>query len=181
MNEQVPWYERPAFDWLLAAGAVAVHFVVVTNASGGGDLLAWHGAERRLMLYGLTTNAASFLLTVGLASLALYIGGRGRRLAEFRRDLGHGALRTLYSVVTGLLVVLLVSLVATALDAAPAASSEPTGDVGGLPQVRWVYELVVVLLLWRFLRVAVIYRGQLGGDLDDAIDQDRHELNTTTS
>lgn len=153
--------ERPGFDYLWVAVLVAIHIAVVWVWSVG-DVLTWNGVERRVVLYRTAAATASLILTVALAGIALYVGGGGRRLAWFRKYAGRTGLQLWTCVVTALLWMVLVSLVAIAIDGAGAAS-----------HVRWAFEGAALLAVWRVVRAYVLYKDQLIGSLADTREEDR--------
>lgn len=154
----LPWYERPRLDHLLVGSVVAAHIAIVWRW-GMGDVLMWADADHRGSLYRMLASSSSLLLTVGAAAMALYVGGGGRRLAWFRREHGTQGLAIMFSVVPALLGLVAISVIAYVIDVGG------RGDV-----VRWLVEYAVLLVAWRIVRVGLVYRDQLEGQLHDSVD-----------
>jgi hypothetical protein len=158
-----PWYERTKIDHLLVGAVVAVHGVVVWRLQIG-DLLMWAPQDHRAGLYRMVASTASLLLTVGAAAIGLYVGGGGRRLAWFRREHGPDGLAVMFSIVPALF-----GLVATAIVAYVV-------DVGGNGSwARWPVEYAILLSGWRLVRLGILYRFQLEGQLHDAVEEHQRQ------
>lgn len=157
------WFEQPRIDYVLVAAVTGVHGLFVWKSRGGGDILAWGGAEQRLQVYIVTATVAALLLTVGTSSLAIYVGGSGRRLREFRVDAGEHGLALILSVITALLLLSLVSVVGVMIDVKDESNA----------WVRWPFEASFLLTVWRGARATYLFSNQVHGDLYDALDADR--------
>lgn len=154
------WYELPRLDYLLAAAVVAIHAGLVWRFDTG-DVLAWGGAAQRTQLYFIAAAVAALMLTVGTSSLAMYLGGTGQRVREFREDVGVHGLALILSVITALLMLSLVSVVAIAIDVRNGSNA----------WMRWVFEAFFVLTVWRAARAMKLYADQVHGELQDALDE----------
>ncbi|MBS4011314.1 MAG: hypothetical protein KGZ72_11225 [Roseovarius sp.] len=155
------WFERPPWDYAVVVATVGLHGAAVW-ASGAGDVLTWGTRSQRLQAYAFSGTVATLMLTVGTASLALFLGERGPRMKSFRQDVGHHGLDIILSVVTGLLILALVSFVGMIVDT--------TGGYNA--HYRWIFEGAVVLALFRMWRAAVLFGDIAHGALKDAMEED---------
>lgn len=152
-----PLYERPVLDWLWAAALVVAHGAVVWR-TGHGDLLAWHGPERRATVYTSLAGSTGTLLAVVSVGLGVYLSAAGERMRWLRRHAGWRGTRVWLAVIVNLLATLVVSVVALATD----TSTTATGAViEGAEWMRWVVEFAVVALTISFVRMLLFFRGIL--------------------
>lgn len=149
-----PLYERPALDWVWAAALVAVHAAVVWR-TGRGDLLAWHGPERRATVYTALAGSTGTLLAVVSVGLGIYLSASGERMRWLRGHAGWRGTRVWLAVVVNLLVTLFLSVVALATDASVTAEGTV---VEGAEWIRWAVELAVVALVTSFVRMLLFFR-----------------------
>lgn len=161
-----PVYERPAFDWLWAATLVAAHYAVVW-ITGQGDIMAWHGPERRSTIYVTLAGSTGTLLAVVSVGLGIYLSASGERMRWLRRHASWRGTRVWLAVVVNLLVTLVVAIAALATDSSVDAAGEV---VKGAEWMRWLVQLAVLSLAISFTRMLLFFRAVLttkGLDEDD--------------
>ncbi|WP_331722844.1 hypothetical protein OG848_47750 (plasmid) [Streptomyces canus] len=139
------WAEHLWLDYLVAAGAVGAH-VLVIRKSGSGDWLSWIDSSQRTDLYAAAAGTVSAIGGLSAIAISIYTAANGERLRAVRQHHQISLRRSWRSLLQGTALVCTLLLTALALD----RNKDPLS-------ARFVFEFAMVFAALRFARLIWLF------------------------